>query len=713
MLTEAATPLSVARSNTFRRQSVLSPAARTYLAALAIGLAVALYLVPTSAILATDRFTNPIEGDWGINAIGQRYYLADSWRGHVLIAKNLVPPNGTNVAFMDSIPLLAVPMKVVRRFLPAGYHSVFLWLAICFVLQPVAAVFALRSAGERRFVPGLAVAIISISVPTLLARFGHVALCSHFLILIALGLYFRIVNRPGRKPIVAATLLMLAALFIEPYLMYLVIAVLAAAPITLLVRSDRSWMKVAGGIFVGVVVTGSVALLLGYGHALPMPGYGYYSMNLLSPIFPSGSSFLPQFTATNDATGGQYEGYQYLGLGILLLVLLADFYLGPREKLRLIARHSGIVIVSLALALLALSTKVYVGHHLLFQMSTPGSLLQFRTTGRFFWPVTYLLIIGGTVLLFRHLPRNSALVLIVVITGLQFAETQRLRWSPHHKLRTPIHWAIDTAHLRPLLGEHSNVAIWPKFTCGRDVYGSFLQVGLLASEIPVPVDTVGVGRLTVPIDCTPPLPMVVSPGELLILLPESTPAMTKHVADWKSICRQIGDLVACSQRLRDRLDLPLPDSDTLSLNQAVPVAASKGSTSVLGYGWSTPEVWGVWSDGPAAQLVLQLENVPNKPMVLKVWGHSLAAPPDNQQTVTVLVNGKTAAVWSVKERVDAEYSANIQPTTFKQQPIYVELRIAHPTSPSELGLGADPRKLGFGLVALCLQSHEAQGCRLR
>ena len=49
-----------------------------------------------------------------------------------------------------------------------------------------------RSAAERRLLPNLAVALIAASIPTLLLRHFHPALCSHFLILIALGLYFRI-----------------------------------------------------------------------------------------------------------------------------------------------------------------------------------------------------------------------------------------------------------------------------------------------------------------------------------------------------------------------------------------------------------------------------------------------------------------------------------------------------------------------------------------
>ena len=70
------------------------------------------------------------------------------------------------------------------------------------------------------------------------------ALCSHFVILIALGLYFQITRNPGLTTVVGADVLILAALLINPYIMYMVIAVLAAAPLTLLIRGDRTGIRV-------------------------------------------------------------------------------------------------------------------------------------------------------------------------------------------------------------------------------------------------------------------------------------------------------------------------------------------------------------------------------------------------------------------------------------------------------------------------------------
>jgi hypothetical protein len=64
-----------------------------------------------------------------------------------------------------------------------------LWLGARIVLQPIAAVYALRGTRCRSWEAEL-VAILSICVPALLLRLrlGHINLCGHFVLLFALGI---------------------------------------------------------------------------------------------------------------------------------------------------------------------------------------------------------------------------------------------------------------------------------------------------------------------------------------------------------------------------------------------------------------------------------------------------------------------------------------------------------------------------------------------
>lgn len=294
-----------------------------YSLALLIGAGVAFWMFPVSFLSGMDAFNNPPVSDPAQHIIGQRYFLADAWRWPLLEAKALMAPGGLNIAFTDSIPLLSLITKLFKPLLRPGAETITLWLGLCWVLQPVAAVFALRSAGEKRIVPAVAVALIAVSMPTLYLRYVHEALSSHFLILLAIGVYFRMVRQFHWRQIGAAVGLAAAALLIHPYLMAMVVAVLAAAPVSLAFRKDGAWLPAGIGIVAAIAVTAALALALGYGEGEPVSGFGYYSINLLSPIYPAGSAMMPGFGSVIDATGGQYEGYQYLGLGLIAITILA------------------------------------------------------------------------------------------------------------------------------------------------------------------------------------------------------------------------------------------------------------------------------------------------------------------------------------------------------------------------------------------------------
>jgi hypothetical protein len=186
--------------------------------------------------------------------------------------------------------------------------------------------------------------------------------------------------------------------------------------------------------------------------------------------------------------------------------------------------------------------------------------------------------------------------------------------------------------------------------------------------------------------------------ELWVFLPQATPAMVMSVVDWRSICRQSGVLVVCAQDLRDRTDLPLPTMPTLPTGKILSTATNGPGGQSLGSGWSQPEPWGVWSEGPAAQLVASIAKPSNKGLTFTAWAHGLGVHPSTTQRVIVSANGLPVATWNLKEGGDSEYTAAIPPRSTPDQPILIEFQIDHPISPRQNGSGPDDRELGIGLV---------------
>ncbi len=396
-----------------------------YLCALIVGAVMVYSAFPLERVFPQHSLDFPIAGDAGQHVVGQRYFIADAWRWPLLRARNLGTPKGVDISLTDSIPLLAVPAKLLRGILPPGFHTIDMWLAIAFFLQPIAAVFALRSAGERRLAPALFVAVVALSVPSFLYRIGHAALTGHFLILLAIGFYFRILRDERGFVWKWQPLLMVVSLLIHPYLMVMVLAVLAAAPISLYARRDTAWKNAALGFGFSVGLTVLVMALLGYlSTRSPRDDFGTQQMNLLAPFHPTFSSLIPGFHFDGAGTAWTGEGYQYLGLGIIVLLCVSTALLLIRPARLTVRSQLGLVVISAALILIALSTKIYVGNYLVVAIKgSPHILEQMRSSGRFFWPVTYLILIGATVVAMRYLPAALSLPLLALAAALQVADT--------------------------------------------------------------------------------------------------------------------------------------------------------------------------------------------------------------------------------------------------------------------------------------------------
>jgi len=523
-----------------------------YIFAFFAGLAFTLWLVPRGLLFPVNYYDVAAVDDTADHIIGQRYFLLDQWRHPLLKTALLRWPQGTNIALSDSIPLLAIPAKLLKRYLPPGFHSIFWFLALAWCLQPVAAVFALRSTGEKRLLPALAVVVIALSMPTLLYRGlrPHESLCGHFLVLAAIGLYFRISRGSNWPAWLAAPALLVVSLLIHPYLLAMVAAVLMAAPISLLVRRDARRLPVSMAFLAAMALVGSLAYVLGYAEEVGVGhGYGLYAMNLMAPVELAGSALIPFFSAPIAASRTTYEGYQYLGLGVLLLCLVAVARVRVRLPKRACVRHSGLLFVSLGLVIFALSNNVYDGSVLIFHYEhVPRFFNSFRSSGRFFWPVAYLLVIASVVTVARRFSFKAAMAILLIAAGLQFVDATSLRLQLRDHLRRPVPWHIDRQALGALMERSDRVTLWPRFECFGNVLldPQYLQVLLLASQYRLRTNTMYTPNPKVigPCNAADVIGTPWEAGELRVILP--FPQFDEvHPPNFREGCRPVGHLTAC------------------------------------------------------------------------------------------------------------------------------------------------------------------------
>ncbi len=132
----------------------------------------------------------------------------------------------------------------------------------------------------------------------------------------------------------------------------------------------------------------------------------------------------------------------------------------------------------------------------------------------------------------------------------------------------------------------------------------------------------------------------------------------------------------------------------LLIEGAVPKAKidfRKDVSSLLD-GWSSPEDWGVWTDGPRAELFFNAASTE-----LHITGRSFVGGALTSQTIAVEANGDLLSEWTItfngEQQLPPVHLKSTGPTT-----LVFHCRTA--TSPKALGLSEDARRLGFGLTTI-------------
>lgn len=348
----------------------------------------------------------------------------------------------------DSLPWLALLLKLLP-FLPVDFQYIGLWLASCFVLQGVFGVRLLQGVGASPFA-ALAGGCLLVLTPLLTYRIAHDALCAHWLILAMLHLH--VVDRDAlRAPGFQVLLFPILAAGIHPYLT----AMTAALALGVLLRwwridrfvSGRRAAAMGGGLLAAILVLWWTFGYLGTGATGVAYGFRYYSADLLTFFNSMGRSRVLPGLPMGE---GQGEGFAYPGLGNLLLLAIAVTLLVRRREVRQ-ALRSPKVRVALALCaamgFFALSSKMTVaGEKILSirRLYLPLAPLTeaFRASGRFIWPLYYLVVVGSFVLVMRYAGRHRHALhtLLFVALGLQV-------WDQSFALREDHFPAIDVREL--------------------------------------------------------------------------------------------------------------------------------------------------------------------------------------------------------------------------------------------------------------------------
>ncbi len=412
------------------------------------------------------RIVNPIYTDWiwhsethdtAQHQLGWEFYRAESSGGMI---KQLAPPTGLSMFFMDVIPLVALMVKPLASVLPANFQYFGLWGLSCYVLIGGLGALLVDTIWRRtrlaestkppwRWLTIGARASFFVLSPIVLARsFYHPALAGQWIILLGILLVVETLRLKSAGHLTAVWMVVLTgAILIHPYFLPMMGALMVLSAVRLIDRQGWSGRYRWRALVIMTIVPAAVAVGIFYlvgGFSLGTGAEVYdladKGFNLLSFANPLGYSVLPAFP--NRSTSG--ETMMWLGLGVWLMLLLAAWlwrgnyraaWLRLRQYWR---RHRWMcrvgLTVSMLLLVFAVGVRIDAGPATLVQYSVPKPIYElwsaFRASAREAWVFYYATILlsgylfasGLTKWRERHHGRSAGVIVamvLLIVVGVQ------------------------------------------------------------------------------------------------------------------------------------------------------------------------------------------------------------------------------------------------------------------------------------------------------
>tara|TARA_B100000029_G_scaffold453229_1_gene478869 strand:- start:125 stop:2248 length:2124 start_codon:yes stop_codon:yes gene_type:complete len=361
------------------------------------------------------------------------FFKNDKW--YFPLGKN---PNygldiATSIIFTDSIPILGLFFKLFKSLLGENFQYFSFWIFICFFLQLFIS-FSILESITKNFHYSILVSILFVLSPIFLYRLGlHLALGGQWLILLA---YYLNLCVDKRKLKLFWIFLIVISSYIHAYFTAMLFIMYSCHVFNEFLETKKI-KKTLIDILVPLIILIFFMYLLGYFHNSIINsasiGYGVFGLDLLGIFDPSTeSSNLNWSSIIKDIPGTSTEGFNYLGIGNIFLVffaLMVFSYNSLKNKkyfVNFFLRNKSYLLITIVFLCWAITSDIHFKGDLIFSLSIHkylfGALSIFGATGRFFWPIYYLLIIFSSIYIFMYLKKNYSISLLYLIIFLQFID---------------------------------------------------------------------------------------------------------------------------------------------------------------------------------------------------------------------------------------------------------------------------------------------------
>lgn len=429
--------------------------------------------------------------------VGWCHFRNASWQFPIGMIDTLSVPYSMSVVYTDSIPLFAVIFKIFRNYLPVHFQYYGLFGLLSFALQGALSTVLVRRFTKNKFFCIVSSLIFVLSFSILHRMYYHTALASQWIIILALIIWFyRDADESTLKScikwggmaflcvvihsyFVAMTGMILLIDRIEKILIEIKQAKKAAMSgtneKTHVNRADIIAMTVKeiAPIAVFCIITILTLFLLGGfsgAGSVSGGGIGVFGANINTYVNPDNMGCI--LKKLPYSTTFQYEGFGYLGAGILLIYIfiivravtgyvksnLLVNEMGEKHRVSSIDKikkcikelslKRKLLIILVGLSFVSAVFPFFSINDIhLFTIPLPKSLNSifgiFRSNGRFIWVSMYVLMLVTIVYVARHMNERTVIVLFIMAIVIQiydmshFVKTRQNYFNVRQEFNNP------------------------------------------------------------------------------------------------------------------------------------------------------------------------------------------------------------------------------------------------------------------------------------
>jgi len=377
------------------------------------------------------------EDDLSINYIGWRLFRESPWYFPIGLMDNLIHPFKVSIIYTDSIPLFAIFFKTLSPILPKDFQYMGIFGLLVWFLQGGVAALIIQKLCKNNLFSALGSMFFIFSTTMMQRIYSHVALTSHFLILLCIYAYLCCnAGQSLRRNLVVWGGLFVLGVSLHMYFVPILFIFMIASAVKnyLKTRQLRGNIILCGASLLILFVTMFILGAFYSGADKGESGLGFYSMNinaLYNPYPYISSYFLNRFPL---ATGGQYEGFGYLGFGVLLgcFFIVCFALLKIREANHALQnmeiKRNCIILVAVFLFffLFALSPVITFNDKELVRLHIIPVVERFwstfRSSGRYVWVLQYMIICGMLVAIKKIFGVKKGLLFLSVLLAFQYLD---------------------------------------------------------------------------------------------------------------------------------------------------------------------------------------------------------------------------------------------------------------------------------------------------